>query len=253
MIEVIDLKTLTPLGKQEILRSMSSWLLNTLCQDQITYEFFEYLLTSKQSNYLFISYDKLNPSIKSFGPKKYTVSTKLGSNMKYTKRKTKTITNNSFNIQRTSSIRGFALVKSKPDYYYIHIICRGVSRRDLRHTSIKDSGSDLLNSVKNHALINNKKEIKLNALPHVILYYKRFGYELNSESQNEHLEKFKSLIKSQYQNNFDDFLHDYNVNYDKTEEIFQVYNLILRGKPNKHAGTATKVENDGILMTLRLK
>ena len=252
MIEVIDLKTLTTLGKQEILRSMSSWLLKTLCQDQISYDFFEYLLKSNQSDYLFISYDTLNSSIKSFRPKKYTVSTKLGSNMKYTKRKTITITKTN-KSQRTSSIRGFALVKSKPDYYYIHIICRGVSRRDLRLTSIKDSGSDLLNAVKNHALINNKKEIKLNALPHVILYYKRFGYELNSASQNEHLEKFKSLIKSQYQNNFDDFLHDYNVNYDKTEEIFQVYNLILRGKPNKHAGTATKVENDGILMTLRLK
>ena len=190
MIEVIDLKTLTPIGKQEILRSMSSWLLKTLCQDQISYGFFKYLLTSKKSDYLFISYDKRNPSLKSLTPKKYTVSTKLGSSMKYTKRKPKTITNNSLNIQSTSSLRGFALVKSNPDYYYIHIICRGVSRRDLRLTSIKDSGSDLLNSVKNHALLNNKKEIKLNALPHVLLYYTRFGYELESETQNEHLEKF---------------------------------------------------------------
>lgn len=249
MIEVIDLKTLTSLGKQEILRSMSSWLLKTLCQDQISYEFFEYLLSSKKSDYLFISYDKRNPSLKSTRTKSYTVSTKLGSNMKYTKRKTK----NSPNIQHTSSMRGFALVKSNPEYYYIHIICRGISRSGLRLTSIKDSGSDILNAIKNHALLNNKKEIKLNALPHVILYYKRFGYKLKSETQNEYLEEFKSLLKTEYKNDFNHFLHDYNQNYDNTIEIFRLYNLILRGKPHKHAGTATKIENDGILMTLRLK
>ena len=63
---------------------MSSWLLKTLCQGQISYDFFEYLLLSKQSDYLFISYDKLNPILKSFRPKNIQYLLRLGSNMKYT-------------------------------------------------------------------------------------------------------------------------------------------------------------------------
>ncbi len=259
MIEVINIKDLSPSGKEEIMLAIKPFVLNTICQNEIETDFFNYLLNSKKSDYLFVSYDKINPKIKKSSRKSYSISTKLSSSMKYRKKTTKrkdtsfirnTSSNNSLNI---GSIRGFGLVKKIKDYYYIHILCRGISRNGLRYSSIKDSGSDLLKKISSHAINNGINTIKLNALPNVILYYKRFGYKLSTPEQTQSMDSFAELLKkSPFKNNFYEFLEEYNNNYDKKEPINQYYNIMIRGNPKKHAGTATKIESDGILMTLNL-
>ena len=259
MIEVINIKDLSPSGKEEIMLAIKPFVLNTICQNEIEPDFFNYLLNSKKSDYLFVSYDKINPMFKKSSRKSYSISTKLSSSMKYRKKTTKrkdtsfirnTSSNNSLNI---GSIRGFGLVQKIKDYYYIHILCRGISRNGLRYSSIKDSGSDLLKKISSHAINNGINTIKLNALPNVILYYKRFGYKLSTPEQTQSMDSFAELLKkSPFKNNFYEFLEEYNNNYDKKEPINQYYNIMIRGNPKKHAGTATKIESDGILMTLNL-
>ena len=259
MIEVINIKDLSPSGKEEIMLAIKPFVLNTICQNEIEPDFFNYLLNSKKSDYLFVSYDKINPMFKKSSRKSYSISTKLSSSMKYRKKTTKrkdtsfirnTSSNNSLNI---GSIRGFGLVQKIKDYYYIHILCRGISRNGLRYSSIKDSGSDLLKKISSHAINNGINTIKLNALPNVILYYKRFGYKLSTPEQTHAMNEFAELLKkSPFKNNFYEFLEEYNNNYDKKEPINQYYNIMIRGNPKKHAGTATKIESDGILMTLNL-
>jgi hypothetical protein len=259
MIEVINIKDLSPSGKEEIMLAIKPFVLNTICQNEIEPDFFNYLLNSKKSDYLFVSYDKINPTFKKSSRKSYSISTKLSSSMKYRKKTTKrkdtsfirnTSSNNSLNI---GSIRGFGLVQKIKDYYYIHILCRGISRNGLRYSSIKDSGSDLLKKISSHAINNGINTIKLNALPNVILYYKRFGYKLSTPEQTQSMDSFAELLKkSPFKNNFYEFLEEYNNNYDKKEPINQYYNIMIRGNPKKHAGTATKIESDGILMTLNL-
>ena len=259
MIEVINLKDLSTSGKEEIMLAIKPFILNTLCQNEIEPDFFNYLLNSKKSDYLFVSYDKINPMFKKSSRKSYSISAKLSSSMKYRNKTTKrkdtsfirnTSSNNSLNI---GSIRGFGLVKKIKDYYYIHILCRGISRNGLRYSSIKDSGSDLLKKISSHAINNGINTIKLNALPNVILYYKRFGYKLSTPEQTHAMNEFAELLKkSPFKNNFYEFLEEYNNNYDKKEPINQYYNIMIRGNPKKHAGTATKIESDGILMTLNL-
>ena len=260
MIEVINIKDLSPSGKEEIMLAIKPFVLNTICQNEIEPDFFNYLLNSKKSDYLFVSYDKINPMFKKSSRKSYSISTKLSSSMKYRKKTTKrkdtsfirnTSSNNSLNI---GSIRGFGLVQKIKDYYYIHILCRGISRNGLRYSSIKDSGSDLLKKISSHAINNGINTIKLNALPNVILYYKRFGYKLSTPEQTEAMDNFAELLLKNlsFKNNFYEFLEEYNNNYDKKEPINQYYNIMIRGNPKKHAGTATKIESDGILMTLNL-
>ena len=259
MIEVINIKDLSPSGKEEIMLAIKPFVLNTICQNEIEPDFFNYLLNSKKSDYLFVSYDKINPMFKKSSRKSYSISTKLSSSMKYRKKTTKrkdtsfirnTSSNNSLNI---GSIRGFGLVQKIKDYYYIHILCRGISRNGLRYSSIKDSGSDLLKKISSHAINNGINTIKLNALPNVILYYKRFGYKLSTPEQTQSMDSFAELLKkSPFKNNFYEFLEEYNNNYDKKEPINQYYNIMIRGNLKKHAGTATKIESDGILMTLNL-
>ena len=261
MIEVINLKDLSTSGKEEIMLAIKPFILNTLCQNEIEPDFFNYLLNSKKSDYLFVSYDKMNPKFKKTSRKSYSISTKLSSSMKYrkkTKKRKDTQTsfirnNNRNNSLNLGSIRGFGLVQKIKDYYYIHILCRGISRNGLRYSSIKDSGSDLLKKISSHARNNGINTIKLNALPNVILYYKRFDYKLSTPEQTHAMDNFAELLKnSRFENNFYEFLEEYNNNYDKKEPINQYYNIMIRGNPKKHAGTATKIESDGILMTLNL-
>ena len=262
MIEVINIKDLSTSGKEEIMLAIKPFILNTLCQNEIEPDFFNYLLNSKKSDYLFVSYDKMNPKFKKTSRKSYSISTKLSSSMKYrkkTKKRKDTQTsfirnNNRNNSLNLGSIRGFGLVQKIKDYYYIHILCRGISRNGLRYSSIKDSGSDLLKKISSHARNNGINTIKLNALPNVILYYKRFGYKLSTPEQTEAMDNFAELLLKNlsFKNNFYEFLEEYNNNYDKKEPINQYYNIMIRGNPKKHAGTATKIESDGILMTLNL-
>jgi len=261
MIEVINIKDLSTSGKEEIMLAIKPFILNTLCQNEIEPDFFNYLLNSKKSDYLFVSYDKINPTFKKSSRKSYSISTKLSSSMKYrkkTKKRKDTQTsfirnNNRNNSLNLGSIRGFGLVQKIKDYYYIHILCRGISRNGLRYSSIKDSGSDLLKKISSHARNNGINTIKLNALPNVILYYKRFDYKLSTPEQTHAMDNFAELLKnSRFENNFYEFLEEYNNNYDKKEPINQYYNIMIRGNPKKHAGTATKIESDGILMTLNL-
>jgi len=261
MIEVINIKDLSTSGKEEIMLAIKPFILNTLCQNEIEPDFFNYLLNSKKSDYLFVSYDKMNPKFKKTSRKSYSISTKLSSSMKYrkkTKKRKDTQTsfirnNNRNNSLNLGSIRGFGLVQKIKDYYYIHILCRGISRNGLRYSSIKDSGSDLLKKISSHARNNGINTIKLNALPNVILYYIRFDYKLSTPEQTHAMDNFAELLKnSRFENNFYEFLEEYNNNYDIKEPINQYYNIMIRGNPKKHAGTATKIESDGILMTLNL-
>jgi hypothetical protein len=263
MIEVINIKKLSTSGKEEIMLAIKPFILNTLCQNEIEPDFFNYLLNSnksKKSDYLFVSYDKINHTFKKSSRKRYSISTKLSSSMKYRKKTTKRKdtsfirNNNRNNSSNLGSIRGFGLVQKIKDYYYIHILCRGISKNGLRYSSIKDSGGDLLKEISSHAINNGINTIKLNALPNVILYYKRFGYKLSTKEQTEAMDNFAELLKnSRFENNFYEFLEEYNTEYDKKEPINQYYNIMIRGNPKKHAGTATKIESDGILMTLNLK
>jgi hypothetical protein len=107
MIEVINIKDLSTSGKEEIMLAIKPFILNTLCQNEIEPDFFNDLLNSKKSDYLFVSYDKINPMFKKSSRKSYSISTKLSSSMKYRKKTTKrkdtsfirnTSSNNSLNL-----------------------------------------------------------------------------------------------------------------------------------------------------------
>lgn len=87
---------------------------------------------------------------------------------------------------KDDDVIGFVFIKDQGEYFYIDVICA------------KGGGTALLNEVEKIAKEKGKKGIKLSALPHVVSYYRKFGYkhhdECAVEEDPEVLAKYNELL-----------------------------------------------------------
>ena len=171
MIKIISLRDSTGQKKsrRDILRELSFLIhhsmIKTLCSSLINYEYFEDTLLN-YTDYVLISYDSRNNN---------RVKT-----MKSVKHKT-----------TSGGLRGFMLLSEDVDSLYVSIVCNA-PKPGRRTRSKRDvpKGTQLLYEAEMLARKLRKTKIKLNALPHVILFYKnKLGYETHNKDDLEAFDK----------------------------------------------------------------
>ena len=227
MIKIISLKDARGIKKsrREILSELSFLIhhsmVKTLCSSLINYEYFEDTLLN-DTDYVLISYDSSN--------------TNRSKTMKSVKRKS-----------GLGGIRGFMLLTEEYKSLYISIVCNA-PKPGRRTRSKRDvpKGTQLLYEAEMLGRKLGKHMIKLNALPHVILFYKnKLGYTTHNKDA---LEAFDQALKH-YDISFGQF---YDILMDKTIkkrhlpkeflDIKEFYKALIGGSKYK------KIDNDGLPM-----
>ena len=137
------------------------------------------------------------------------------------------------------TLQGFAILQIKPDHLYIDVICA------------KKKGDIILSNVYKFGNILNKKYVILNALPHVINYYKRpkhsflHGYKQCVEEPS--IKKLGNTMKNKKFNSSSDALS--NTNFKK------LLSMLIKKKltHNKQCKNIQSCSKDGYTMTKCLK
>ena len=163
---------------------------------------------------------------------------------------------------KPGSLKGFALVQKKPTYFYISIICSNKKPMVTRANPEVVYGAELVETIKKHAKsLRRMKSVKLDALPHVITFYKmKLGFEIDGENKverNKAAEDFFNEFKKtkKYKGaNFESLIDDYKVaRKPGTDPLFRPFSIMILGKVRRNKKEFSKLDEHGLPMIYKLK